>query len=141
MHRPRSGGRFMLMPRHLRRAVTTVVVALAVSVCIGTADTKKSKPDPALSCLAAKHKTAATFCAAVLNAWSKFEKTGDSAKRDAAIAKAKMRLDVGWSKAEDRSSASGVDCAAAFLATSTAGAFVDSASGALVAAVNAGLDL
>ena len=132
----------MLMPRHYGRGVTTMLVALALAVCaVGTAEAKKSKPDPALSCVSAKHKTAATFCAAVLNAWSKFEKTGDSTKRDAAIAKAQSRLEVGWSKAEDRSTASGVECGGAFLATSTAGAFVDSASGALVGAVNAGLDL
>jgi hypothetical protein len=131
----------MLMPRH-RRGVTTTFVALAFAVCtVGTADAKKSKPDPALSCVSAKHKAAGAFCAAVLTAWSKFERTGDAAKRDAAIARAQGKLDANWNKAEDRSSASGVDCAGGFLASSTAGAFVDSATGALVAAVNTGLDL
>jgi hypothetical protein len=133
----------MLMSRHRSRGATTaVLVALAFAACAAaTAHAKKTKPDPALSCLAAKDKAAATFCAAVLNAWSKFEKNGSAPKRDAAIAKAQTRLDASWARAEDRSSASGVDCAGAFLASSTAGAFIDSASGALVSAVNTGLDL
>jgi hypothetical protein len=129
------------MPRSRARVATAAMLALVVCAA-GAADAKKkSKPDPALTCVSAKHKAAGAYCAAVLNAWSKFERTGDSAKRDAAIAKAKDRLDLGWSKAEDRSGASGVNCEGAFLATSTAGAFVDSASGALVSAVNTGLDI
>src|SRR5262249_12720053 len=90
---------------------------------------------------AAKHKDTGLFCAAVLNAWSRFEKSGDAAKRDAAIAKAQSALTAAWGRAEDKSSAAGTDCAAAFIAASTAGAFIDSASGALVESVNAGLTL
>ncbi len=133
----------MLVRRHQARRVTTLVAAaLTFTVwAVGPADAKKAKPDPALSCVAAKDQAAATFCGAVLNAWSKFEKTGDSAKRDATIAKAQSKLDAAWSKADDRGTASGIDCGTAFIASSTAGAFVDSTSGALVGAVNAGLDL
>src|SRR6185369_13878399 len=61
--------------------------------------------------------------------------------RDAAIADAGDELTGAWSDAEQAASEQGVDCKAAFLASSTAGAFVDSATGALVEAVNDGLDL
>src|SRR5262245_33824959 len=119
------------MPQPRSCGHVALATLLAVFVCaVGTADAKKkSKPDPALTCVSAKHKAAGAYCAAVLGAWSKFEKSGDSTKRDAAIARAKERLEVGWRKAEDRSGTSGVNCEGEFLATSTAGAFVDSASG------------
>src|SRR6185503_14105097 len=73
--------------------------------------------------------------------WSKFEKSGSTTKRDAAIAKAAAKLESGWRKAEEKGANAGIDCAAAFLKTSTAGAFVSSATGALVDVVNDGLDL
>jgi hypothetical protein len=131
----------MRMPRHHGRGTATAVLVALAIVGVSTADAKKTKPDPALTCVAAKNKEAGKFCAAVLNAWSRFEKTGDASKRDAAISQAKGRLAAGWGKAEDNSSAAGTDCAAAFLAASTAGAFIDSAGGAMVEAVNTGLDL
>ena len=131
----------MMPSSHCRGRATVVAVTVALAVCsaAAAAHAKKSKPDATLACVAAKHAEAARYCGAVLNAWSKFERTGDGAKRDAAVAKAAQRLDAGWSKAETKGRDAGVDCAGAFLAASTAGAFIDSASGALVDAVNDGL--
>jgi hypothetical protein len=131
-----------MMPDSHRRGRATavaVMVALAAWTVAAAAHAKKTKPDAALACVAAKHAAAARYCAATLSAWSKFEKTGDAAKRDAAVARAADRLDAGWAKAEAKAADAGVDCGGAFLASSTAGAFVDSASGAIVDAVNDGL--
>jgi hypothetical protein len=119
-----------------------VVVCAVLALVVGAdAQAAKKKADPALVCASAKNKEAGKYCGAVLKAWSKFEKSGDASKRDAAFAKAGDKLDAGWLKAEDKGDAAGVDCAAAFLASSTAGAFVDSATGALVEVVNQGLNL
>jgi hypothetical protein len=121
-----------------RFPLLVVCVVLAVTA---SAEAAKKKADPALVCASAKHKDAGNYCGAVLKAWSRFDKTGDATKRDAAIAKAAAKLGAAWGKAEEKASNAGFDCAAAFLAASTAGAFVDSATGALVDVVNAGLDL
>ncbi len=132
-----------------RVAVCALSVALALLV-VPTVHAKRHGPpdsgedsgrDPALACAAAKHAVAGRYCGAVLRAWSRFDRNGDAAARDAAITTAADELAQGWSEAEQESSAAGVDCKAAFLTASTAGAFIDSASGALVAAVNDGLDL
>ncbi len=107
---------------------------------------EKSKPekgtsDPALACAADKHKAAGHFCAATLRAWAGFEKSGDAQTRDVAIDRAAEELDAAWAEAEAEGDAAGIDCAAAFLTSSAAGAFIDSASGALVGVINDGLDL
>jgi hypothetical protein len=129
------------------RAGRAMAVALGVlAFTVGTADAKKSKPpkskpDAALICVSTKHKEAGKYCSAVLKAWSQFEKSGKADKRDASIAKAKQKLTTAWSKAEDKGTGAGVECGGAFLAASTAGAFIDSASGAMVDVVNTGLTL
>jgi hypothetical protein len=117
------------------------VVCAALVFAGANAEAAKKKSDAALVCVATKHKEAGKYCGAVLKAWSKFEKSGDAEKRDAAFAKAAGKLDAAWLKAEEKGDDAGVDCAAAFLASSTAGAFIDSATGALVEVVNQGLDL
>jgi hypothetical protein len=120
----------------------TVVAVCALALVPGIVDAKKkSKPDPTLVCASSKHKEAGKYCAAVLNAWSQFEKSGKADKRDAAIAKAKEKLQREWAKAEEKGTDGGIECGGAFLAASTAGAFIDSASGAMVESVNSGLDL
>jgi len=134
----------MRISSHAGRAVVVAMGVLAFTV--GTADAKKSKPpkskpDAALICVSSKHKEAGKYCSAVLKAWSQFEKSGKADKRDAAIARAKQKLTSAWTKAEDKGDDAGIECGGAFLAASTAGAFIDSASGAMVDVVNTGLDL
>src|SRR5260221_336544 len=133
----------MLMPRPCARLTGSAVsLALALTfLVVPTADAKKSRPDPALACAAAKDAAAGHYCAQVLKAWSRFERNGKANTRDAAIAAAGGELAAAWTDAEQVASEAGVDCKGAFLASSTAGAFIDSASGALVEAVNDGLDL
>jgi hypothetical protein len=96
--------------------------------------------DPALRCVATKERVAGKYCGSVLNAWAQFESGQDASQRDAAIAKAASKLDKDWAKAEQQSAADGVDCAAAFLTADGATQAIDSASGAIVAALNDGLD-
>src|SRR5678815_3722767 len=133
--RDREGPTPMRISSHAGRAVVVAMGVLAFTV--GTADAKKSKPpkskpDAALICASTKHKEDGKYCSAVLKAWSQFEKSGKADKRDAAIAKAKSKLTAAWSKAEDKGEDAGIECGGAFLAASTAGAFIDSASGAMV---------
>src|SRR5258706_16401630 len=124
----------MFTPRR-RGRVTAVAVTIALALLTaGLAEAKKSKPkaDPALACAAAKDADAGRYCGHVLKAWSRFEKNGKADKRDAAIAEAAAELAGAWTEADQKAGESGVDCKGAFLASSTAGAFIDSASGALV---------
>jgi len=134
----------MRISSHAGRAVVIAMGVLAFTV--GSADAKKSKPpkskpDAALICASSKHKEAGKYCSAVLKAWSQFEKSGKADKRDASIAKAKQKLAAAWTKAEDKGDDAGIECGGAFLASTTAGAFIDSASGAMVDVVNTGLNL
>src|SRR5262249_4039819 len=62
-------------------------------------------------------------------------------QRDSKIAIAASELADAWSKREDAAATGGVDCADTTLSASGIAHLVDSASGAIVAAVNAGLDL
>jgi len=132
----------MLTQRLCGRA-TAVAVGLALALCsVGLAEAKKGKGgDPGLACAAAKDQAAGQYCAQVLKAWSRFDRNGKADNRDAAIAEAGNELANAWTEAESNASEAGVDCKGAFIASSTAGAFIDSASGALVEAVNDGLDL
>src|SRR5262245_24880236 len=125
-------------PRALMMMVLGITLGLGVSAAF--AKGKKTKPDPALVCVGTKQALAGKFCGTVLNAWAKFEKSGDAGKRDAAIAKAQAALDTGFTKAEQKSSAAGIDCAASFITSAEAGTAIDSASGALVGEANSGLD-
>ena len=121
-------------------ALTVAVAGLVAGLASGTALAKKARTDPALACVATKHEKAGEYCESVLRAWAKFEKSGSQQKRNAAVARAAGALNAAWSKAEQRGSAAGVDCAGVFAASSTVGAFIDSATGALIDDVNIGLD-
>jgi hypothetical protein len=127
--------------QRLHGRAAAVAVAVALALCSVAEARKAEGGDPALGCAAAKNDAAGRYCAQVLKAWSRFEHTGNAGQRDAAIARADRVLSRAWDHAERRAAAAGVDCKGAFLASSTAGAFVDSATGALVDAVNDGLDL
>src|SRR5262245_32510640 len=98
------------MPTFRDRArAAAIVAACAVALLAGSADAKKkAKPDAALTCVSTKQKAAGAYCAAVLNAWSRFEKTLDVAKRDAAIDRAGQKLASAWQKAESKAADAGV---------------------------------
>jgi hypothetical protein len=124
-----------------RFTMFVVCTTLALAAVPGAEAAKKGKGDPALACASAKLTAAGRYCGAVLKAWSRFDRKGDAAKRDADIANADAQLDGAWGKAQEKATKAGFDCTGSFLASSTAGAFVDSATGALVDIVHAGLDL
>ena len=136
MMRSDYASRRMFMP-------LAVPLALGFVVLLGADPSlakRKPKPDPALICVSAKQAAAGKFCASVGNAWAKFERTGDTGSRDAAVAKAQGILNASWIKAEQKSSAAGIDCAAAFATSAEVGVALDSATAALVGEVNGGLD-
>jgi len=117
-----------------------IVAALAVAVGFATtASAKKNPAYPTFACASSKQKAAANYCSAVLKAWAKWETKGDDTKRDGAIDKAAAKLEKQWAKAEDKAEKAGLDCSQSSFATSTFGAFVGSAIGALVGDVNDGL--
>jgi hypothetical protein len=119
------------------------LLAAAIVVMAGTpaAAKKKPKPYPTVTCVAAKQKAVATYCKKALAAWASWEKSQDGVKRDASLDKAATALDDAWAKAEATSADAGADCTDTTITTSALGAFLDSALGALIDDVNAGLDL
>jgi hypothetical protein len=115
---------------------------VSLLVVSGTpAAAKKVKPYPTTTCVSSKQKAVATYCKKALGAWAAWEKSQDDAKRDQALASASDKLDQAWADAEAKSAEAGADCSDTTVATSALGAFLDSAIGALVDDVNAGLSL
>jgi hypothetical protein len=96
---------------------------------------------PVNVCVSSKQKEAGKYCGAVLKAWSKFDKSGDAAARDAAIAAAAAKLTDKWAKAEEKSMKDNIDCADTTLSAAELTAQVDAAASALAADINDGLDL
>src|SRR5262245_58258254 len=123
-----------------RRFRLPLLVA-TLAVAIVPPATARAKAYPVNVCVGTKQKLAGGYCKAALKAWAKFETSGDSAKRDAALAKAAGKLGPKWTAAETKSLAGGSDCADTTLAATAAVQEVDSAVAALVGEVNGGLDL
>jgi hypothetical protein len=120
--------------RSLVAAVGFVALAAAVPA-------RAASVYPTNQCVSTKQKAAGTYCKAVLGALAKWETSQDDTKRDAALVKAAAKLDGSWTKAEEKSAKAGVDCGDTTLTSAEARGIVDSASGALLADVNDGLDL
>ena len=124
----------------MRGGACALLVAVGL-FAIAAAPARAAKPYPTNKCVGAKLKGSATYCGAVLKAWSTWDKKQDAAKRDAAIAKAQTKLDAAWAMAEAKSSADGVDCAQTTLSAADLGMLVGTAAAQLTTAVNTGLDL
>jgi hypothetical protein len=123
----------------MTRTIATVVVAALLLIVTGAAEAKKP-PYPTFTCASAKQQAAANYCASVLKAWAKFDTKGDAAKRDDAVAKAFGKLEKAWDRAEDKAATKDAfDCSQSSFVASAADAFIGSAVGALVDAVNDGL--
>jgi Pectinacetylesterase len=117
-------------------------VLLAVSATtLATAATGAAKPYPTNTCVSRKQQSAGDYCKRVLKAWAKWDRTGNAIGRDAKIAGAGDDLVRAWAKAEAKSVADGADCADTTLSSEQLTSLVGSATGAIVAAVNDGLDL
>jgi len=120
------------------------LLAAAFVLVAGTpaAAKKKPKPYPTVTCVASKQKSVARYCETALAAWAAWEKSQDDAKRDDRLQKASdILLGYAFYEAEETSTAAGADCTDTTITASALGAFLDSAVGALVDDVNAGLDL
>ncbi len=120
--------------------VRAALLTLAAAVLAATA-TASAKPYPTNACVARKQEEAGTYCKRVLKAWARWDRTGDAGARDDRIATAALELGGAWEKAEARSADDGADCADTTLPAPALVGLVDSATGAIVAAVNQGLDL
>lgn len=117
-------------------------VLLAVSATtLATAAAVAAKPYPTNTCVSRKQDSAGDYCKRVLKAWAKWDRTGNASGRDAKIADADGDLARAWTKAEARSAADGADCTDTTLSAEQLTSLVGSATGAIVAAVNDGLDL
>jgi pectinacetylesterase len=127
----------------MRVSSRVAVVSLSVAMLLpgsGLAASKAAKPYPTVTCVSAKQKAAAKYCAAAFAAWSRFERNQDAGKRDAALADAAGDLDAAWQRAERKSDDKGVDCRQTTATDSATAAFIDSAAGAFAALVTDGLD-
>ena len=100
-----------------------------------------AKPYPTNVCVGRKQEAAGTYCRRVLRAWAGWESNGDAGSRDDKIERAAADLERAWGRADDKATHNGVDCADTTLGTDALTGLVDSASGAIVDAVNLGLDL
>ncbi len=100
-----------------------------------------ARPYPVNTCVSTKQAAAGAYCKQALKAWSRWERDQDAARRDAKLATAASGLTRTWGKAEAKANGSSVDCADTTLSATAATDLADSAIGAIVGAVNDGLDL
>src|SRR5262249_37045466 len=92
-------------------------------------------------CVSRKQQDAGDYCRRALKAWARWDRTQDATQRDNKIAVARADLALQWAKAEAQPANGGVDCSDTTSSAPQMATPIDSAPGALVAAVNAGLDL
>ncbi len=111
----------------------------AVLLLVFAAPPVLAGPYPTNVCVSAKQRAAGRYCKQALSAWANFATKGDAGKRDAALGAAAAALAATWSAAEAKASAKGVDCVETTLSVTAAQSLVDSAIGAVVAQVDAGL--
>jgi hypothetical protein len=120
---------------------TRIAAIVCATAVLSTTLPAGARPYPTNVCVGRKQAAAGSYCRRVLQAWAGWEKNGDVARRDDTIARAAANLDRAWERAETKAAAAGVDCADTTLGADGLAGLVDSASGAIVAAVNDGLDL
>ncbi len=120
--------------------IRPLAAALGIAVLAAGAPAHADSIYPTNQCVGTKQKEAGRYCKAVLGALAKWERTGNTAARDAAIAKAGAALGAAWLKAEARSQKDGVDCADTTLTSGAARGMVDSAAGAILSDVQDGLN-
>jgi hypothetical protein len=117
---------------------SALLVACALLLAGGAA---RAEFYPVNTCVGAKQKAAGKYCAGALGAAATLWTTGNPVKRDQVLARAEDRLERSWDAADAKAEADGVDCENTTLSQSAAQALVDSAAGAIVDLVGAGLDL
>lgn len=121
-------------------ALATVAFGVALAA-LGAVRVADAAIYPVNTCVASKQTRVAAYCKRALKAWARWERDGDSARRDAVLGKAGDQLASTWLKAEAKAAKVSVDCADTTRTADGTESLVGSAIGAIVAAVNTGLDL
>ncbi|MCX8073676.1 MAG: pectinacetylesterase family protein [Candidatus Binatia bacterium] len=96
---------------------------------------------PTNRCVATKLSAAAAYCRNAARAWGAWDVSQDSARRDAALAKAAALLATRWSKAELDAAAKGVDCSETTATVASMQSSIDTEIQAVRSAIHEGLDL
>jgi len=96
---------------------------------------------PVNACVGTKMLQAGKYCSRVLMAWSAWDKTQDTAKRDLKLAAASTKLLGKWSNAEIKSFGKGVICSDTTASSTDMQAAIDAAIASVITAVNTGLNL
>jgi hypothetical protein len=96
---------------------------------------------PVNKCVSRKQREAGRYCKRILGVWAKWDTRRDDAQRDEKFQDAFNNLDLGWDKAEVRSSGKGTDCVDATLSSANMASLIDTAIAEIVTDINNGLDL
>ncbi len=96
---------------------------------------------PVNLCVARKQAATGAYCDRVLKARADWQRDADGMRRERRLARARVHLEADWGRAESAAASDGVDCADTTLSAGAVAGMVDSATGAIVATVNDGLDL
>ncbi|MCW5890891.1 MAG: hypothetical protein KIT14_10090 [bacterium] len=122
--------------------VTRILLVLGLSSpALAAGEALAAKLYPVNVCVAVKQRAAGTYCKRVLRTLANWERDGDAVRRDARLIRIGGLLASDWAKAEAKSAAQSVDCAATTLSTDALVSLVGSATGAILTAVNENLDL
>ena len=125
-----------------RIVLCAIAAAVAISATPPSAD---AATYPGNKCAADKFKAASSFCKSVLGAQAKFIGAGgdveDVPGRDAALAKAALKMTAAWGKAEEKAASKGSDCVDMTLADPAMQALITGDVDGIVADVSGGLTL
>ena len=97
----------------MRASRFTSAIAFAFALTALTVSAAEAGTYANNKCVADKLKAMSSNCKAVFKAWGNYVGGGglDAVKRDDGLAKAALKLDTAWTKAEDKAAAKGADCA------------------------------
>jgi hypothetical protein len=120
--------------------------AFAALISIGLsapspAGAEASYGDAEFLCVSSKQAAAGVYAEAALDAWARWERNGNTAKRDAVLLRAAARLAHAFGVAEAKSSRAGVDCVDQTESASQLAIRIDAAAQDIAAEINTGLDL
>ncbi len=127
------------MMRRLDASAMCLTLMLAGSML--APEPARSAAYPVNVCVGRKQKDAGKYCKAVFHAWSAWEKSQDTGRRDSSLQRAATRFAARWARAEANALRQGTDCAETTLGSAAAQSLMDGAVGGVVTAINAGLDL
>ena len=127
------------MMRRLDASAMCLTLMLAGSML--APEPARSAAYPVNVCVGRKQNDAGNYCKAVFHAWSAWETSQDSGRRDRSLQRAATRVAARWARAEANARRQGTDCTDTTLGSAAAQSLIDGAVGGVVTAINAGLDL